>query len=53
MCRKQNFLEIKKDIGEQVIESLKKLLATIDAKKKEEIEKYSYPFCNKKLIYNH
>ena len=43
-------LDIKKDIGEEAIEKLKKLLAIINAKKKEENEKiYPCPFCNKEI----
>lgn len=43
-------LEIKKDIGAEVIEKLKKLLTTIESKKKEENEKiYPCPFCNKEI----
>ena len=41
-------LEIKKDIGKEIIEDLKKLVDIIDLKKKEENEKiYPCPFCNK------
>ena len=43
-------LEIKKDIGEETIIKLKKLLELIEAKKKEENEKmYPCPHCNKKI----
>ena len=43
-------LEIKKDIGEETITKLKKLLELVEAKKKEENEKkYPCPFCNKEI----
>ncbi|MBT3578010.1 zinc ribbon domain-containing protein [archaeon] len=43
-------LEIKKDIGAECIEELKKLITTLDLKKKEESEKmYPCPFCNKEF----
>ena len=43
-------LEIKKDIGEETITKLKKLLELIESKKKEENEKiYPCPFCNKEI----
>ena len=43
-------LEIKKDIGAEVIEKLEKLLAISEAKKKEENEKmYPCPYCNKEF----
>lgn len=43
-------IEVKEDIGEKVIEDLKKLLATIGSNKKEENEKiYLCPFCNKEI----
>lgn len=47
---KQKTLEIKKDIGRDVIEDLKKLIDTLDLKaKKENEKKYPCPFCNKEI----
>ena len=43
-------LEIKKDIGEQVIEELERLFDTLSKKAKDEKEKkYPCPHCNKEL----
>ena len=47
---KVKVLEIKEDIGADIIERLKKLIITLDAKKKEENEKmYPCPHCNKEV----
>jgi len=47
---KVKVLEIKKDLGEQVIADMEKLLIILESKKKEENKKlYSCPFCNKEL----
>ena len=43
-------LEIKEDIGGKIIADMEKLLAILEAKKREESEKkYSCPFCNQKI----
>ena len=47
---KQKTIEIKKDVGEQVIAKLEKLSVILESKKKEENEKlYPCPFCNKEI----
>ncbi|MBS3087290.1 zinc-ribbon domain-containing protein [Candidatus Pacearchaeota archaeon] len=47
---KINTLEIKKDIGEQAIAEMEKLVTTLESKRKEEKEKkYPCPFCNKEI----
>lgn len=48
--KKVEAFEIKKDIGEETIKKLEKLLAIIEKKKKEEAEKpYPCPHCNKEI----